>query len=58
MTFFGNIVYMRPCSVICGARHYAGANKQYSRKSHVIIIIINKQGQIISRMRVLIIQAK
>ena len=28
------------------------------RKSHVIIIIINKQGQMISRMRVLIIQAK
>ena len=27
-------------------------------KSHVIIIIINKQGRIISRMRVLIIQAK
>ena len=27
-------------------------------KSHVIIIIINKQGQMISRMRVLIIQAK
>ena len=29
-----------------------------SEKSHVIIIIINKQGQMISRMRVLIIQAK
>ena len=27
-------------------------------KSHVIIIIINKQGQMISRMRGLIIQAK
>ena len=27
-------------------------------KSHVIIIIINKQGQMISRMRVLIIKAK
>ena len=27
-------------------------------KSYVIIIIINKQGQMISRMRVLIIQAK
>ena len=27
-------------------------------KRHVIIIIINKQGQMISRMRVLIIQAK
>ena len=27
-------------------------------KSHVIIIIINKQGQMIARMRVLIIQAK
>ena len=27
-------------------------------KSHVIIIIVNKQGQMISRMRVLIIQAK
>ena len=33
---------------------YLGSKMQ----SHVIIIIINKQGQMISRMRVLIIQAK
>ena len=33
---------------ICARKwHYKGANKQYSRKSHVIIIIINKQGQMI-----------
>ena len=37
MTFFWNIVYLRPCSVICGPRtsrsgHYKDANKQYSRK--------------------------
>ena len=31
---------------------------QISYTLHVIIIIINKQGQMISRMRVLIIQAK
>ena len=38
--FFGNIVYLLPCSVICGPCasrsgrkwHYAGANKQYSLK--------------------------
>ena len=38
--FFGNIVYLRPRSVICGPSakregrkwHYKGANKQYSRK--------------------------
>ena len=40
MTFWGNIVYLRPLSVICGTSakrkgrkcHYKGANKQYSRK--------------------------
>ena len=66
MTFFGNIVYLRPCSVICGPRASARAANDTTRaqinnipeKSHVIIIIINKQGQMISRMRGLIIQAK
>ena len=40
MTFFGNIVYLHPCSAICGPCasrsghkwHYAGVNKQYSLK--------------------------
>ena len=36
----------------------AQINNIPEKKSHVIIIIINKQGQMISRMRVLIIQAK
>ena len=63
MTF----VYLRPRSVINAARaRSARAANDTTRaqinnipeKSHVIIIIINKQGQMISRMRVLIIQAK
>ena len=57
MTFFRNIVYLRPCSVICNNTTRAQINN-IPEKSHVIIIIINKQGQMISRMRVLIIQAK
>ena len=68
MTFFGNIVYLRPRSVInfaARARSARAANdttraqiNNIPEKSHVIIIIINKQGQMISRMRGLIIQAK
>ena len=50
MTFFGNIVYLRPCSVICSPRasrsgrkwHYAGANKQYSLKKSCYSLIINR----------------
>jgi len=57
MTFFGNIVYLRPSSVIANDTTSAQTNN-IPEKSHVIIIIINKQGQMISRMRVLIIQAK
>ena len=49
MTFWGNIVNLRPRSVKW---------HNIPEKSHVIIIIINKQGQMKSRMRVLIIQAK
>ena len=65
MTFWGNIVYLRPRSVICGpSPKREGRKWQYTRaqinnileKSRVIII--NKQGQMISRMRGLIIQAK
>ena len=51
MTFFGNIVYLCPCSVIWGPRasrsgrkwHYAGANKQYSLKKscYSLIIVLN-----------------
>ena len=69
MTFFGNIVYLRPRSVICGPRASHETTRDCTdttraqinnipEKSHVIIININKQGQMISRMRVLIIQAK
>ena len=57
MTFFGNIVYLRPCSQ-CHLRPEREAINNIPEKSHVIIIIINKQGQMISRMRGLIIQAK
>ena len=57
MTFSGNIVYLRPRSVICGPSAKR-EGKNIPEKRHVIIIIINKQGQMISRMRVLIIQAK
>ena len=66
MTFFGNIVYLRPRSVFAARARSARAANDTTRaqinnipeKSHVIIIIINKQGQMISRMRGLIIQAK
>ena len=44
MTFFGNIVYLRPCSVICGLSAlqmtHAGANKQYSIKKSCYSLII------------------
>ena len=56
MTFFGNIVYLRPRSVICGPSTARDANdttmaqiNNIPEKSHFIIIIINIQGQIISR---------
>ena len=47
MTFWENIVYLRPRSVICGPRasrqgrkwHYAGANKQYSLKKSCYSLI-------------------
>ena len=39
MTFFGNIVYLRPCSVICGPRAWWGPQ---------IIHYYNKQSQAIS----------
>ena len=64
MTFWWNIVYLRPRSVICGLRARAANDTTRAQinnipeKSYVIIIIINKQGQMISRMRGLIIQAK
>ena len=61
MTFFGNVVYLRPRSVIRARAANDTTRAQINNnpeKSHVIIIIINKQGQMISRMRVLIIQAK
>ena len=72
MTFLGNIVYLRPqifarkyCSFAALALRARAANdttraqiNNIPKKSHVIIIVINKQGQMISRMRVLIIQAK
>ena len=56
MTFFGNIFYLRPCSVIC-VPHCARAANDTTRaqmnnipsKSHFIIIMINIQGQIICR---------
>ena len=52
ITFFGNIVYLRPRSVVI---HFKESTQQMTLQ---VIIIINKQGQMISRMRVLIIQAK
>ena len=40
MTFWGNIVYLHPRSVICGpSLHYKGANKQYSRKKSCYSLI-------------------
>ena len=56
MTFFGNIVYLRPRSVTCGPSAARDANdttraqiNNIPGKNHFIIIIINIQGQIISR---------
>ena len=58
MAFWGNIVYLRPRCVICIANDTTTEQiNNIPEKSHVIIIIINKQGQMISRMRGLIIQA-
>ena len=63
----GEILFICTCIVSFAARAWsARAANDTTRaqinnipsKSHVIIIIINKQGQMISRMRVLIIQAK
>ena len=52
MTFGGHIAYLRPRSVICGPSEARVANDtarvQISNmpdRSHFIIIIINKQGQ-------------
>lgn len=66
MTFFRHIVYLRPCSVIYGssvkreARKFhprrTQINQSFSKKCHVVIIIINGAGQMVSRMPVLIIQ--
>ena len=59
MTFFGNIVYLRPrvVSFAARARSARAANdttraqiNNIPEKSYVIIIIINKQGQMISRI--------
>ena len=45
MTFFGNIVYLRPWSVICkrsGRKwHYTGANKQYFWKKVMLFPYLN-----------------
>ena len=56
MNFSGNIVYLRPCSVICCPSAARDANdttraqiNNILEKSHFIIIVINIQGQIISR---------
>ena len=57
MTFFGNIVYLRPRSVICGLRasrsgrklHYAGANKQYSLKKSCYSLIVNYRFSSLSK---------
>ena len=56
MTFCGNIVCLRPRSVICGPSAARDANdttrtqiNNIPEKSHFIIIIINIQGHIISR---------
>ena len=52
-TFWGDIVYLRPRSVICGPSAARDANdttreqiNNIPSKSHFIIIIINIQGQI------------
>ena len=42
MTFFGNIVYLRPCSVICGPSTNATMQAQINNipsKSHVILLL-------------------
>ena len=65
MTFGGHIAYLRPRSVICGPSEARVANDtarvQISNmpdRSHFIIIIINKQGQIKARMQILIMQVE
>ena len=67
MNFFSGILFIcaRVVSFAARARSARAANdttraqiNNIPEKSHVIIIIINKQGQMISRMRVLILQAK
>ena len=67
MTFFKGILFIcaRVVSFAARARGARAANdttraqiNNIREKRHVIIIIINKQGQMISRMRVLMIQAK
>ena len=65
MTFGGHIAYLRPRSVICGPSEARVANEtarvQISNmpdRSHFIIIIINKQGQMKARMQILIMQVE
>ena len=49
MTSFGNIVYLRPRSVICGpsaargarAQGRKGANKQYSQKKAFFLLLLS-----------------
>ena len=58
MSFWRNIAYLRRRSVICANDTTRAQINNIPEKSHDIINIINKQGQMISRIRVLIIQAK
>ena len=55
MTSFGNIVQLRPCIAIYANDTTRERINNIPEKSHIIIIIINIQGQMMSRMRVLII---
>ena len=59
MTFSGNIVYLRLRARAANDTTRAQI-KQYSRNKvmSLSLLSINMQGQMISRMRVLIIQAK
>ena len=59
MTFGGHIAYLRPRSVICGPSEARVANdtarvqiRNMPDRSHFIIIIFNKQGQMKARMQV------
>ena len=57
MTFGGHIAYLRPRSVICGPSEARVANdtarvqiRNMPDRSHFIIIIFNKQGQMKARI--------